>query len=231
MNRFVTTTCAIASAALLIGTISGMGSRATKPADVPVTESTPLGYMANFGSDASSLGFVMHKWMDPKGEKKVGVKGTFQTYSVELNRPVAALKTLRDLDGLKARIVVDLASVDTANPARNLNIITHYFETKQFAQAVVDLDHFRVSSKTTPDSVSAEVLADGSLTVHGITKPLTSAHLKVSKSPSGIGITTMAPISIASADYDLPTTALLKACGHAGLDPAAAVTVTLALHP
>ena len=231
MNRFVTTTCALASAALLIGAISGIGSVSAKPSDVRGAESTPLEYTARYGSDASSLGFVMNKWMDPKGEKKVGVKGTFHTYAVELNRPVASLKTLSDLDGLKARIVVDLASVDTANPARNLNVITSYFETKQFAQAVVDLAHFRAVGTTTPGAVSAEVLADGNLTMHGITMPLSSAHLKVSKSPSGIEITTLAPISVASVDYELSAAALMKVCGHAGLDPAAAVTVTLALHP
>ena len=63
----------------------------------------------------------MNKWMDAKGDKKVPVKGSFQAYRVELNKPVASRKTVADLKTLQGRVHVNLARADTANPAPRLN--------------------------------------------------------------------------------------------------------------
>jgi polyisoprenoid-binding protein YceI len=187
---------------------------------------------AHMGSDSPAVSFTMNKWLDAKGTQKAAVKGGFTHVVVALNKPVAKLTSLNDLKGLKGKVTVDLAHVETGNPARNLNISNTYFETAKFATATVLLD--RLQTVATPADrmhreQQADLSVDGSINLHGVSRPFKATQWHVAKRPDGLHVSTLAPITVKSADFALPAAALMKICQHLGLDPAATVTVDLIL--
>jgi polyisoprenoid-binding protein YceI len=200
------------------------------PATKPATAWTAV----KLGSDSSSLGFAMNKWLDAKGTQKAAVAGTFPNFTVALNKPVAHLKSLADLKGLQGKVTVHLANVETGNPARDMNISLLYFEASTFSKATVNLTQFRpvgIPADRLQSAQATDLAADGTIELHGVKRPLKESRWHVAKRPDGIHLRTLAPITIASADFALPTSALLNACNHLGIDPAATVTASLLLKP
>lgn len=189
---------------------------------------------AHLGSDAPAVSFVMNKWLDAKGTQKAAVKGGFTDVSVLLNKPVAHLKSLADLKGLKGQVLVNLASVETGNPARNQNLSTTCFETTRFPKATVTFDEFRTMG-TPADRLKwereADLNADATLDLHGVKHQVKAMQWHVAKRPDGILVTTLAPVPVTTADFALPIPALMKLCKHVGLDPAASVSVSVLLQP
>jgi polyisoprenoid-binding protein YceI len=224
---------AVAAASLTLVTLALPGLAKPNAAKAPAKPA--IHWMpAHLGSDGAAATFVMNKWLDAKGTQKAAVKGGFTDVIVSLNKPVAQLKTLADLKGLKGQVTVNLASVETGNPARNLNLSNTYFETGKYAKATVSFDQFRTLS--TPANrlgleKEADLTADAVIDLHGITRTVKDTQWHVAKVADGILVTTLAPLSLASADYSLPAAALMKVCQHLGLDPAAAVSVSVLLQP
>jgi polyisoprenoid-binding protein YceI len=217
---------------LLMVTMAGTVQAKPRPAHRQTATSAWI--PAHLGSDSTSLSFTMNKWLKLRGTQKATVEGTFRDFTVALNKPVAQLKNLTVLKGLKGRVTVDLASLDTGNPARDLNVTNTYFQVAKHPKATIHLD--RIRTIATPENrlarePEADITADGAIELHGVRRPLRDTQWHVSRRPTGILVTSLAPIPLASTDFSLPVTALLKVCKHLGLDDAAAVSISLLLQP
>ncbi len=111
-----------------------------------------------------------------------------------------------ELVGEKAKLSIDLASVETQIPIRNDRMKEHLFEIKQFPQATVELnlDSKTLDSLQTPGSmIDMPVVA--SVDLHGIKKDL-NAKLRVIKlSEHKMVASTLEPVLLLPADFSMQT--------------------------
>lgn len=207
----------------------------------PGTTATPDPMISATLGDTKTLAFTMKKWMGPDNDpssEKLGVNGTFPSFSVALSKKVADIKAPADLSGLTAKVEVPLeeANVNTGTNSdamlRNARVAEIYFEASKFAKATFTLKNFQTTSTkaTFASGDSLDVTADAELDLHGVKKTIPGLKLTVSLTDTGCRIKTAEDLSIKSVDYQLPWEALLHECGHKGLDEAATVSfdVTLA---
>lgn len=104
-----------------------------------------------------------------QGEK---FEGRFKRFDAKIDYDPA------QLTNAKFDVTIDIAGVDTANTERDQVLPgKDFFDTAQFPRAHFVTTRFRKSA-------NGEVLADGTLTLRGITKPVT---LKVKFTPQGTG--------------------------------------------
>ena len=100
-----------------------------------------------------------------------GFSGTFGKWTAAISYDAAHLNTS------KLDVTVDLASAKTGDKDRDTALPgADFFNVAKFPQAHFVTTGFR--------QVGAQVLADGNLTLHGVTKPVT---LNVSFKPQGAG--------------------------------------------
>ena len=116
---------------------------------------------------------------------------------------VSSFKTLTgDIsDKGVAKVVIDLASVDTAIPLRDERMQTFLFETSKFTEATFTAN---VSSvlKEVKDSGSATATITGELSMHGQTVSIAFDVLAL-ESKGGIVVTTTKPALVKAADFNL----------------------------
>lgn len=109
-----------------------------------------------------------------------------------------------ELKGDKAKLTIDLASVDTQIPIRNDRMKEHLFEISQYPQATVQLtlDAKSLEALEEPGSMLDMPVSAG-VDMHGIKKDI-SAKLRVIKLADGKLIaSTLEPILLLPADFSM----------------------------
>jgi polyisoprenoid-binding protein YceI len=102
-----------------------------------------------------------------------------------------------------ARLMIDLASVETLVPIRNERLQTMLFEIAQFPAAQFDAQVDAKKLAALEPGASFDVELDGKLTLHGKTQD-TKAQLRVVRlRDQRIMVTTRAPILVSAAQFDL----------------------------
>lgn len=102
----------------------------------------------------------------------------------------------------RAKVEVDMNQVGTDQEKRDINVRTKIFETDKFPTAQYELDK-PVNLSDVPDNGSVETIdITGKLTIHGVTKEVTSPF-KVLRSGKQLIISTIIPIN--RLDYGVET--------------------------
>jgi polyisoprenoid-binding protein YceI len=204
-------------------------------AAVQALPSRPTAWPADVDKTYSALTFSMNKWVGPDSEphaSKSAVNGKFERFTVSLSKPVRELQRVSDLNDLRGTIQIALDSVDTGLAPRDLNIIETYFEAPVFKQATFELRRVAVTGDGALErGRTYEAVLDGTLDLHGIRKDLDGIRLALTPMEHGIVLENRQPVSLASRDFglDAQVTALLRACGHKGIDEAASLNLKLLL--
>lgn len=204
-------------------------------AAVHALPSPPTAWPADVDTAYSALTFRMNKWVGPDEApqtQKDAVNGKFDRFEVALSKPVASIRTLDDLNDLKGSIRIALDSVNTGMPPRDLNIVESYFEASIFKHATFDLRRMAVEGDGALElGKTYEAVLDGTLALHGMKKDLDGLKVALTPMEHGIVLENREPLSVASQDFgmDAQVTALLRACGHKGIDEAASLNLKLLL--
>ncbi|MNR75345.1 YceI-like domain protein [compost metagenome] len=197
--------------------------------------SRPTTLPADVDTTYSALTFSMNKWVGPESKpqaEKTPVNGKFERYTVALNKRVTDIKTVKDLNDLRGAVQIALDSVNTGLAPRDLNIMESYFEASLFKQATFELRKVAVTGDgTLQTGKTYEAVVDGTLDLHGIRKDLNGLKVALTPLDHGIVLENRQPLSLASKDFGLDSqvTALLRACGHLGIDEAATLNLKLLL--
>jgi polyisoprenoid-binding protein YceI len=171
---------------------------------------------------SSSVRFTISKWADAEGTMRIPVSGVLDAFHMELSDG-ARLTRLQELRGLTGTVHIDLTSLRTELEVRDQNIMDTFFEVSRFDSATFAFKNVRPQGK----GPSGWVLADGTLSLHGVGKELKDIALDVTRRDDGWDVRTRTSLMIRTDDYGLAAQALLAVCGHAGIDPAASVDVEL----
>lgn len=168
-------------------------------------------------AEVSTIRFAMNKWINSEGTVKGAVAGAFTGIKIEVDEVNRGRMRRDDLANVEAKMVVDLATLDTGMGSRDVNIKDAFFEVAAHPTAVVTVANLRHTDE--PDIYQASV----SLRLHGMRKELTSVLINVQRVTGGYRVQTLSPLAITAADFELPVQALLKLCGHPGMDETAEV--------
>lgn len=204
-------------------------------AAVNALPSRPTTWPADVDTTYSALTFSMNKWTGPDHmpqSEKAEVSGKFDRFTVALSKPVSELKTVKDLNDLSGAIHIALDSVNTGLAPRDLNIMDAYFEAPIFKQATFQLRRVKVEgSGELQMNKTYEAVLDGTLDLHGVKKDLNGIHVSVKPTEAGFELQNLHPMTVASKDFKLEeqVNALLRACGHKGIDEAATLNLKLLL--
>ena len=115
-------------------------------------------------------------------------EGRFKRFDAKIDYDPA------DLAHAKFDVTIDIASVDTANTERDQALPgKDFFDTAQFPRAHFVTTRFRKAD-------NGGVLADGTLSLRGVTKPVT---LEVKFSPGGTGATLDVDITLKRLDFGI----------------------------
>lgn len=114
---------------------------------------------------------------------------------------VAETHTFKQLAGTitaagQGNLTIDLASVETHIDIRNTRMRDHLFETGKFANATVSVDLGKTGVK--PGIQTLNVLLD----LHGVKKEI-PATVAITEVNNTVQVTTVAPIMLNAADFDL----------------------------
>jgi polyisoprenoid-binding protein YceI len=197
--------------------------------------SRPTAWPADVDSTYSAVTFRMNKWVGPDHSPqaaKSAVNGKFERFSVALTKPVTEIKTVRDLNDLRGTLQIALDSVNTGLAPRDLNIVESYFEAPIFKQATFELRRVAVPGEGDLQSGKTyEAVLDGTLDLHGMRKDFNGLRIALTPLDHGIVLENLHPLSVASKDFgmDEQVAALLRACGHKGIDEAANLDLKLLL--
>ena len=123
------------------------------------------------------------------------------------NASVAELHHFKSITGSvsdegAAQVVIDLDSVETLIPIRNERMREMLFETLEFPSATLTA---RVDPKTIGSLQSGERMAldvGFKLSLHGISRDM-QVGVSVTRLEGGLEVTTLAPLIINAADFDL----------------------------
>jgi len=204
-------------------------------AGVNALPSRPTLWPADVDATYSALTFSMNKWVGPDAQpqaEKSPVNGKFERYTVALSKRVADIKTVKELDDLRGNVQIALDSVNTGLAPRDLNIMESYFEASLFKQATFELRKVSVAGDgALQTGKTYEAVVDGTLDLHGIRKDLNGLKVALTPLDHGIVLENRQPLAVASKDFgmDPQVTALLRACGHKGIDEAATLNLKLLL--
>lgn len=197
--------------------------------------SRPTAWPADVDATYSALTFSMNKWEGPESQpeaKKVAVNGKFDRYTVSLNKRLPEIKSVTDLNDLRGTVQIALDSVNTGLAPRDLNIMESYFEASIFKQATFELRKVSVAGDgALQTGKTYEATLDGTLDLHGLRKDFNGLQVALTPLDHGIVLENRKPVSVASRDFGLDTqvAALLRACGHKGIDEAATLNMKLLL--
>ncbi len=204
-------------------------------AGVNALPSRPTTWPADVDTAYSALTFTMNKWTGPDGSpqaEKAPVNGKFERFSVALTKRIPEIKTVKDLNDLSGTVHIALNSVNTGLAPRDLNIVESYFEAPIFKQATFQLRRMQVAGNGELQlDKTYEALLDGTLDLHGVRKDFNGIRVSLRPTESGIVLENLHPMSVASRDFGLDeqVNALLRACGHKGIDEAASLNLKLLL--
>ncbi len=204
-------------------------------AGVHALPSRPTAWPADVDTTYSALTFSMNKWVGPDHSPQIAksaVNGKFERFTVALSKPVAELKTVKDLNDLRGTVQIALNSVNTGLAPRDLNIVESYFEAPIFKQATFELRRMTVPGEGALQSGKTyEAQLDGTLDLHGMRKDFNGLRVALTPMDHGVVLENLHPLSVASKDFgmDDQVTALLRACGHKGIDEAANLDMKLLL--
>jgi polyisoprenoid-binding protein YceI len=130
---------------------------------------------------------------------------------------------------LQGRVMVDIDSLSTDNPARDANLKSLFFETNKspnFKKATFVLSGNLLKKNLSADGKAVEL--HGTLVMHGKKVPL-SIPVTVTKQADNIEIKNSASVVMDFAKWNfmgnVPT--LMKACGHKKLEPKADLNIDL----
>lgn len=118
-------------------------------------------------------------WTVDAAHSTLTFSGTYQGEKFEGHFKHFDAKTINydpaNLQDAKFDVMIDIASIDTANSERDQALPgAAFFDTAKFPQAHFIATHFRKDA-------NGQVFADGTLALHGISKPVT---LRVTYSPN-----------------------------------------------
>ena len=194
------------------------------PEDSSGFDTLPASASSAVTLEDSSIRFTISKWGDVEGKSRIPVTGTFDSFEVELSENLAERQTLEDLSDVAGTVRVHLESLNTALEIRDQNITRTFFELPSFASSAT----FSFSNvRPQGTGASGEVLADATLSLHGVQQELKDITLFVARREGEWEVRTAESLMIRSADFALSTQALLATCGHLGIDEAAQVDVVL----
>lgn len=96
----------------------------------------------------------------------------------------------------KVGLVIQLASVDTANPIRDERMQKQLFETEKFPEATVSLDLGSDGVKPGAQTITA------TLSLHGVDKEI-STQVFVEQDDKTVKVSSLAPVIISAPDFGL----------------------------
>lgn len=217
----------------LLVTLATLGVLTAVGVNALPTRSTA--WPADVDATYSALTFSMNKWVGPDAKpqtEKSAVNGKFERYSVTLNKRLPEIKTVKDLNDLRGTVQIALDSVNTGLAPRDLNIMESYFEASVFKQATFELRKVSVAGDgALQTGKTYEAALDGTLDLHGMRKDFNGLKVALTPLDHGIVLENRQPMSVASKDFGLDSqvAALLRACGHKGIDEAATLNMKLLL--
>jgi polyisoprenoid-binding protein YceI len=112
-----------------------------------------------------------------------------------------------DLDATTGTVTVDLRSLDTGIELRNRHMRDNHLHTDSFPNAVFVIDSIRSRTAT---AEGAEVMAHGTMTIHGTSRPISAAGTVQSVSGAGMRIQTEFPLVITAYGIPRPEFLFLK---------------------
>ena len=120
-------------------------------------------------------------------------------FATAKNASVSEIHHFKELSGEikddgKASLVVDLGSVDTANPVRDERMKNHIFETAEYPEATVSLDLGDDGVKEGLQTITAV------LSLHGIKKEI-STQVFVEQTDKSVKVSSVAPVVILAPDF------------------------------
>ncbi|HSG90817.1 MAG TPA: YceI family protein [Pseudomonadales bacterium] len=134
-----------------------------------------------------------------------------------------------EVTGGHARLTIDLASVDTSIEIRDQRMRDLLFEVADFPQAVfeTEISPMAVSGLAVGGSMPMEV--SGTLSIHGVSVPLTAALLVTRDASDRISVATTKPLvlSVEALGLSAGVARLQEIAGLAGITPMVPVAFSL----
>lgn len=131
-----------------------------------------------------------------------------------------------------AKLVIDLASVETNIPIRNERMLEHVFETNRFTNATVSTKLPSDLMNKVKKQGSQLVTLDFELNLHGI-KKMFSANVRVTHNKHSLLVSSVTPVIVKADDYKLSSgiTILKNLAKLNSIATAVPVTFDLAFTP